>query len=170
MKHEVAKSCTLRNTRAFTQFTYQLLYWCATLLFSFWMIQHTLLQGPFAVWFLLSVWYSQYSADDPSPYVSARELWAWCPHAYLPSQPLQQHLWCFMPHQRWHIEPGGERWRETVNVEYKRVVEREKNRASEDEKRHTSVSLKSSDEGGMWQMKGSTWVVMRGERSSWWRW
>lgn len=28
------------------------------------------------------------------------------------------------------------------------------NRASEDEKRHTSVSLRSSDEGGMRQMKG----------------
>lgn len=73
-----------------------------------------------------------------------------------------------MEHQGWHIEPGGERWREAVNVEYKRVA-REKNRATEDEKSHTGVSL-SFDEGGIWQMIRSAWVVMKGGCSSWWGW
>lgn len=73
----------------------------------------------------------------------------------------KQHLWCCIKHPRWHIEPGAERWRETVNAEHK-GVEREKNGASEDEKGLTSVSLRSSDEGGMWRMKGSASVVLVG--------
>lgn len=163
MKHKVAKSCTHIQTQVHVRYSpisYHIdvlpcclaFEWFNTLYCKVHLLSDSFCQGGFLNILLMI----------PPP-ISARELWAWCPHAYLPSQPLQQHLWCSR-----HIEPGGERWRETLNVEYKRV-EIKNNGASADEK-HTQVfhwEALMMEECDKW--KGAR-VVMRRGCLSWWRW